>query len=353
MKPNDKVGEKVKIRIRDFIYTKDDLFFATTNYLHPEDRVLSFLRYIPKENGDRIKNGKRYSKINSYEAYIYLKKNYPEYLYFCDVTNMEMMGVLFNKIKKIISPEERLKEIRENSENKPLYESLIDLADFFHYIGGIPYEKLGISGSILPNLEKNTISDLDLVVYGLKNHKKAIEAFKIYKDKKVELLNKTIVLNSIDDEFWDRIYEKRIKDLSLTKEEFSFYESRKNNRGVINGILFDILFTRDWNEIQDVWADVKYEKVGYAKIEAKIKSAVLAFDNPAVYEIEDLKILKGEDNDITEIASFTHTYAGQVFDGEEIISQGKVEKVSKNGENMYRLVVGTRRESINEFIKLK
>lgn len=122
---------------------------------------------------------------------------------------------------------------------------------------------------------------------------------------------------------------------------------------MIDGILFDILFTRDWNEIQDVWADLKYEKIGDAKIEAKIKSAVLAFDNPAVYEIEDLKILKGEYNNITEIASFTHTYAGQVVDGEKIIAQGKVEKVSKNAEEMYRLVVGTTRESINEFIKLK
>lgn len=224
MKLNDKVGEKV--RTRDFIYTKDDLFFATTNYVHPEDRILSFLRYIPKENGDRIRNGKRYSKVDSDEAYNYLKENYPEYLYFCDVTNMEMMGVPLNKIK-IIKPEERLKEIRESCENKPLYKSLIDLADFFHYIGGISYEKLGISGSILPNLEKETISDLDFVIYGLKNHRKAIEVFKICKGKEVELPNKTIVLNFIDDDFWDRLYEKRIKDLSLTKEEFSFMKVEK------------------------------------------------------------------------------------------------------------------------------
>ncbi|MDR2623241.1 MAG: DNA polymerase subunit beta [Methanobrevibacter sp.] len=343
----------MRLRTRDFIYTKDDLFFATTNYVHPEDRVLSFLRYVPDENGDRIKNGKRYSKVTSDEAYNYLKENYPEYLYFCITTNMEMMGVPFNKIKGIIRPEERLKEIRESSENKSLYKNLVDLTDFFHYIGGIPYEKLGISGSILPNLEKDDVSDLDFVVYGLKNHKKAIETFKTYKDKEVELHDRFVVLNSIGDDFWDGLYDKRIKDSSLTKKEFSFYESRKNNRGVINGILFDILFTRDWDEIHGVWADVKYEKVGDAKIEARIKSATLAFDNPAVYEVEDLKILNGADVNITEIASFTHTYAGQVIDGEEIIAQGKVEKVSENMKDRYRLVVGTTRESINEFIKLK
>ncbi|MDR3290546.1 MAG: DNA polymerase subunit beta [Methanobrevibacter sp.] len=343
----------MKIRTRDFIYTKDDLFFASTNYVHPEDRVISFLRYIPDENGDRIKNGRKYSKVNSDEAYSYLKENHPEYLYFCNVTNIEMMGVPINKIETIIKPDERLKEIREGKENKFLYEKLIDLSDFFHYIGGIAYEKLGISGSILPNLEKNDISDLDFVVYGLNNHKKAIEIFKSYKDKEIELPNKTIVLNSIGDDFWDRLYEKRIKDSSLTKEDFSFYESRKNNRGVVDGTLFDILLTRDWSEIHGKWNDTKYEKIGDGKIEARIKNDMLSFDNPAVYEIDDLKILKGEDINITEIASFTHTYAGQAINGEEIIAQGKIEKISENRKYRYRLVVGTTRESMNEFIKLK
>ena len=37
----------MRARPRDFILTTDDLFFATTTYLHPEDRILSFLRYIP------------------------------------------------------------------------------------------------------------------------------------------------------------------------------------------------------------------------------------------------------------------------------------------------------------------
>jgi len=352
----------MNIRTRDFIHTKDDLFFATTNYIHPKDRVLAFLRYVPDESGDRTKNGVKYSKLSSDESYSYLRENYPEYLYYCDTTNIEMIGVPVDKIKNVIKPEERLKEIRENEENNSnnnkenniLYEKLIDLSDFFHYIGGIPYEKLGISGSILPNLERKSISDIDFVVYGLNNHRIAIETFKKYKDKEILISNKPVRLNSIDDTFWNRLYEKRIKDSSLTKEEFSFYESRKNNRGVINGTLFDILLTRDWNEIRGNWGDVKYENVGEGIIEATIKNSIFAFDNPAVYKIYDLKILKGEKINISEIASFTHTYSGQASDGERIIAQGKIEKVVEIGKDpYYRLVVGTTRESMNEFIKLK
>lgn len=64
-----------------------------------------------------------------------------------------MMGVPYEKVEKIIKPEERLKDLRKSYENKEeiknpeLIKKLIDVADFFHYKANIPY---GISGSILP-----------------------------------------------------------------------------------------------------------------------------------------------------------------------------------------------------------
>lgn len=365
----------MKVRTRDFIYTTDDLFFASTNYIHPPDRFISFLRYIPDPKGDREKNGKTYLKVSSEEAYDYLRKNHPEYLYFCDITQTEMMGVPLNKVKEIIKPENRLKEIKEsyekgknqadnkdeynNKDNKkfnPLISKLLDLSDFFHYKAGISYENLGISGSILPNLQKEDISDIDFVIYGLNNHRKAMETFKKFKDKEVKIpqINKKITLNKIQNSYWERIYKKRMKDLSLSKKEFCWYEDRKNNRGLIEGVLFDILATRNPDEISGNWGDTKYYPMGSSTIEATVKSAIASFDNPAIYTIKKLKILDGLDVDIKEVVSFTHTYAGQAIEEEEIIAKGKLEKVLKdNRESSYRLVVGTTRESINEFIKLK
>ena len=355
----------MKVRTRDFIYTTDDLFFASTNYIHPKDRFISFLRYIPDSEGDREKNGKTYSKVTSKEAYDFLRKNYPEYLYFCDITQTEMMGVPYEKVKEIIKPENRLKEIKnsyekgknkDNKKSNPLIRRLLDLADFFHYKAGIPFENLGISGSILPNLQKEAVSDIDFVVYGLKNHRKAMEVFKNFKDKEVEIhqISKKITLNRIQDSYWERIYKKRMKDLSLSKEEFCWYEDRKNNRGLIEGVLFDILATRNWDETSGEWGDTKYCPKGSSTIQANVESSIASFDNPAIYTLENIKIIDGLDVDIKELVSFTHTYAGQAIEEEEIIAKGKLEKVLKdNGESSYRLVVGTTRESIDEFIKLK
>ena len=42
------------------------------------------------------------------------------------------------------------------------------------------------------------------------------------------------------------------------------------------------------------------------------------------------------------------------MDGEHVIAKGKVEKVITDGkEDYYRLVVGTTREAIDEYLKLK
>jgi predicted nucleotidyltransferase len=65
-----------------------------------------------------------------------------------------------------------------------------------------------------------------------------------------------------------------------------------------------------------------------------------------------VNIIKGPEVPISEVASYTHTYAGQAKDGERIIARGKLEKVI--GEDVtYRLIVGTTRESLGEYIKIK
>ncbi len=351
-----------QVRTRDFIYTSDDLYFASTNYLHPEDKINSFLRYIPDPNGDREKNGKRYRKVGSKEAYTYLRENHPDYLYFCDVTNVEMMGVPLDKVEKIIKPENRLMGLKKtfesggNVKNPELIKKLMDIADFFHYIADIPYENLGISGSILPGLQKENSSDLDFVVYGLDNHRRAIAAFKENRGKEVYIkdVDKYITVEGITDDYWDFVYNKRMSDESLTKEEFKWYENRKANRGTIDGTLFDILATKDYSEITGVWGDTVYEPQGIAQIECDIVSALGAYDNPSLYTIENVKLIDGVDFDLSEVVSFTHTYAGEVIDGEHVVAKGKVEKVIVNGETShYRLVVGTTREAVDEYLKLK
>jgi predicted nucleotidyltransferase len=335
----------MRARPRDFIHTTDDLFFATTTYLHPEDRIISFLRYIPDQEGDRSLNNTKYSKVDSNQAYKFLDEHYPEYLFDCDITGVQMMGVPQDKVEKIMEPSKRLRDIRESPKTDDLLEKVVKLADIFHDHTGISYKKMGISGSILPGLYDPKKSDMDFVIYGLKNHNDVMDAF-------ADIKKDNGVLKGIEGEYWKKLYEKRIKDSSLTYEEFMWYENRKHNRGIFEGTLFDILQTRDWDEINGTYGATRYEPMGCIEIECSVKDSLAAFDNPAVYKVENVNIIKGPEVPINEVASYTHTYAGQAKDGERIIARGKLEKVI--GEDVtYRLIVGTTRESLGEFIKIK
>lgn len=339
----------MNIRPRYFIETKDGLFFAVNTYYHPKNAIIAFLRYVPCDNGDRQHNGIKYKKVNSTEAYDYIKKYHPNYLFYWNVENKKMMGIPLNDIKKVHSPIDRLNEIiNDSSLDNPFYNKIRMLAKIFHTQAGISYTNMGITGSTLARLEKPETSDIDFIVFGLDNHKKARELYGKLKNDENSCLNK------IEGDFWNKVYNKRIKDNSLTFEEFIWYESRKNNRGLIDNTLFDILSTMNPEDLEPE-EDVYYKQIGFMKIKCKISDDRQSYDTPSIYRISNVEILEGPSVNIEKVISFTHTYAGEVIDNERVIASGVCEEVyhKDSKQKTYNLIIGTTRESINEYIKLE
>jgi predicted nucleotidyltransferase len=69
-----------------------------------------------------------------------------------------------------------------------------------------------------------------------------------------------------------------------------------------------------------------------------VTGASLAFDSPAVFEVEH--------EEFSRVLSFTHTYSGQALPGETIEACGIAEQ---HGSERW-LVVGTTREARGEYI---
>ncbi len=331
------------MKIRTFIETVEGMYFAVVSYVHPKDRIIAFLRYVPYEYVDipvdksniREINGKKYVKMaDSDLAYKFLREKFSEYLFYDEVNDILIHAVPNDRIKNILKPEDRLKEILENSRNA-LEEKCRKLAIILEDYG-VNLNKAGVTGSLLLKLN-NPNSDIDFVVYGEEFNKARMALKEAIEDGKIEALTL---------EFWKKAYEKRIKDNSLTFEEFIFHEKRKYNRGVIDGTMFDLLFVRD--RVDEKYGEKRYKGLGYISIEGKVLDDKLIFDSPAVYKIECYN-----DKEIKELCSFTHTYAGQCFKGEEFIARGKLEEVITKKGNYKRVVVGTKREAYNEYIKVK
>ena len=296
------------IRLRDFIEDKDGCIYAVSAYDNNE-AVGCILRYVPDENGARQSpEGIRYTKYDFEEAFDYIRENKPEYL---DTVHR----VPLRDIKKVHKPEEKIGSICQRDKRVDKLVSLFD----------VPPGNAGCTGSLLVGLENET-SDIDMVVYGYhwfaaqKNLMNAVERGG---------------MKPLSEELWQKVYNKRVPEIDY--ETFVLHEKRKWNRGEIDGTYFDLLYTRNYGDL-DLVNVSKGKVLGKKTIEAEVTNSSLIFDSPAIYSVDH--------DEISKVLSFTHTYSGQAVEGEIIEACGYVED---HGNEKW-LVIGSTREAKGEYI---
>jgi hypothetical protein len=300
---------KKPLRLRDFIEDPEGRLYAVATYDNSE-RAGCILRYIPDPGGERVHlSGSRYHKLEFEEAFAYILREKPEYADY-------VQRIPLADIRRILKPEEEIGAVIQRNSRVSRLLSILDL----------PERTFGCTGSLLCGLE-NEGSDIDLVVYG-RTFFSARELLK-FAVKKGRI-------DTITDDTWDHIYRKRNPE--LPKDEFLLHEKRKWNRGQIDTVYFDILFTRSYESLNPV-PIVKGKPCGPLTIKAQVTDASLAYDSPAVYLVDH--------EDIRRVLSFSHTYSGQALAGELIEARGVCEE--HNGERW--LIVGTTRDARGEYIR--
>lgn len=294
------------LRIRDFFKINDKIFSTTDYSLSKESIVKCLLRYTEDKDGDRRIGEESYKKVSFDESFKLLKDT--KYV----DEDKKIQSVNKKDIDKVFKPNKGLKN---NSISKKV-------AEFFSK--KISNKYLGITGSRLLGLEKEE-SDIDFVVYGSSNFKKARNLLKKYiKNNK---------LSGLSERDWKKAYKKRNPPISF--KTYLIHSERKWNKAKYNRKKLDLLFARSRKELPQpkfrgkILDDVR-------EIEAKVTNDDFAFDSPAVYGISH--------PDFSKVISFTHTYAGQVFEGEKLVARGK--KIN----NKPILVSGSVREPKKDYI---
>jgi predicted nucleotidyltransferase len=296
------------IRLRDFIEDADGWLYAVSTYDN-EEKIGTVLRYVPEPEGSRVHpSGKRYTKYDFEEAYAHIARYKPQYAGL-------LHRIPHEDVKRVYKPD---LEIGRIAATHPRVKKLVDLF-------GLPAGTVGCTGSLLCQLD-DASSDIDMVVYG--RHWFVAQALvkQGIRDGKVE---------GLSDAMWRKVYDKRKPEIPY--DTFVLHETRKYNRGQVEGTYFDILYTRSYDEISTAPAG-RGTVLGKLTIEAKVTDASLAFDNPAVYTVEH--------ESISRVLSFTHTYSGQALAGETIEACGVCEQ---HGNERW-LIVGTTREARGEYI---
>ena len=296
------------IRLRDFVEDPDGWLYAVSTYDNDE-RVGCVLRYVPDEHGERVNpSGQHYKKYDFEDAYAFIARNKPRYAH-------RVQRIPLCDVRRVLKPDQEISRI---AAAHPRVKKLLTLLC-------LPKGTVGCTGSLLCQLDASS-SDIDMVVYGK-------DWFVAQERVKQGITDGTI--EGLSPAMWQKVYDKRKPEISFA--DFVLHEERKWNRGQIEGTYFDILYTRAYDTMTNAPSG-HGTALGKMTIEARVTDASLAFDSPAVYEVEH--------EVVTKVLSFTHTYSGQALSGEMIEACGICEE---HGNERW-LIVGTTREAPGEYI---
>lgn len=305
---------------KDFVQTKDGLMFAVVSYHPHQQKVGSFLRYA--------RSGDAWQKVDTAQANRLLSRHHPQYLFKSKQFDAEFHAVNITDVVKHHRPEQRLKALLAAKPQDEIEQKLHKLITILVRFG-VNCDFLGLTGSMLIGQQKKG-SDIDLVVYGR-------QAFHQTRDAVKQAVASGLI-EELDLSLMKDNFNRRGGDLNF--DEFAWHESRKFNKAAIDGTKFDIGMVCLPDELEH--DHHHYIKQGVSTVKAVVLDDHQAFDFPARYLI---------DNEMTpEVVSFTHTYVGQAIAGETIEVAGAVECDSASGQR--RLVVGSTREAIGEYIKV-
>jgi len=322
-----------RAREGDFLETIENLIFDVKGLVHPPDRVIAYLRYVPSVKGGRTRLGVRYRKVYGLRGReAFLQKNLPLYRYFDPVAHRRLQAVPLEKIKVLYKPKKKLQQLSARKSLDSMEEDALELVNLLKSATDLPSTKFGISGSLLVDLHGEN-SDIDLTVYGVRESRRVLEALKGSECKKL--------LERYDKAGIRRLYEARSMQNSMSFSAFLMHEKRKFLEGRFGRRDYFIRCVKDWSEIEEKYGDRYYYPLGSSIIHAVVDDDSENILTPCVYKVSQAKVLLGKKRAVpAQIVSFRGRFCEQAFKGERVQARGRVEKVvDKNGE-WYRMVIG-------------
>lgn len=226
-------------------------------------------------------------------------------------------------IKNILEPMARLKNIISSPKDKLEYH-IVKLVDEIGFVNG-----LGITGSVLPGIHNTRYSDLDFVVYGLKNSIDIIEF----------IMENPSLFHEFEN---DRLREwcfriSRITGLSPNDIRW-FY--RRWRRGLFHGREYSFIYNDGVLKLVDnmpVW-----KTIGVIEAEIIFSKYYDALNYPSKGIIEKWSFRKGvyPNSDIEYVLSFEALYMPILYEGGHAIVRGLLQY--NYVDDTYRILVGVK-----------
>jgi len=331
---------------RDFLETIEGLIFCVVGYLHPPDRYTAYLKYLPAEAGKWQRGGTFYHRSLPYyhvrsvqETLAFLEAHYPHYIFADPVQGLTFSFVPTHRVRQYFVPAERLAELLTDPRD-PLEKDVSELVEILTQASGLSPQALGITGSILLGMHNPTFSDIDLTVYG-----------------RAQALALRSTLDRLRGTWFQALDQGRRRQwrtetavrFGLAPEDVAYLDTRRWNYFLFRGRYVSVHPTREDGEILEEYGDRRYEARGAATVEATVVETSEALFLPAIYRLDDVRVIEGAASDVETLVSFEGLYCNAADPGDRIVARGEVETATGAAP---RLVVGAASLPDGGFVKV-
>jgi len=341
-------------RDRDYLETREGLYFAVVGNVHPDDRVLAYLKYMPSETGVWGSGSRRYDRVlkhytmrNLTQTFDLLGSRYPEYMFHSIVLGLTFSAVPHAAIRRHLRPEKRLEQLLQDHLKDTLEMKIVKLVRELSRMADIPVKSFGVTGSVLMGTHRE-FSDMDLVVYGRDQSLRARSVLsRLLEENRGEI-------RRMGGQPLEDFLQEKISLNNLTKQEAIELYRRKWNRGQAFGTCFSVHPVRLESQVLERYGEREYAPIGLTEVEATVRDSPDSMFMPATYSVDDVKWLHGEKTrDVQEIVSYEGLYADIAQEDERIRVRGKLEEVmlSASKRRYQRILIGSQEAMNTDYLK--
>lgn len=327
---------------KDFVETKEGLFFTIVGYLHPPDAYTAYLKYRPNPKGKWERGDVRYERMmHVYSAAEvqsssnWLLEKYPEYIQLDPVRGFKLPLVPWKSTVAYYLPEVRMAEIIRNPQD-PLESKAKALVTLLSEASGVELSRFGVSGSILLEIHNPMFSDIDLLVYGQ-------DSVHRVRDVMDELFgeNKVKPYSGEEIQAWQL---RQVRTLGVPARYAEQIAWSHWQRGRLGKTPFSITPVRMDGEIMNQYGSETYSPVETVEFTATIMEDEANLFVPARYFVGNISMEEGNTElpALTEVVSFEGVFSAVFNKGDHVRIRGMVEAIRDHQGNILRnqVIVG-------------
>ncbi|MBD3405816.1 MAG: hypothetical protein GF411_06765 [Candidatus Lokiarchaeota archaeon] len=336
-------------RDRDIFRDAKDRIYVTLGHIQPKDGIISTLKYVPDRKGKWQSQGIRYRRVfsNNVESVTGGQGILPDDYYDDSHFGIPLLKFPKHEVTQYYSPEKRLESLLETGCNDPLEQTAVELSQILHDNLDIPFNHLGVTGSIAWHAHNPGFSDINLNIHGY-------EWSWILEQGYSELVEENTELQMKKGNLWDDSIARAAKRIPVLRSSALKRLFTRRTQLMYNGHGVTIMPVLYSSESPIRYGSEKYYTLDLVISDFKIKSSRYGIFFPAIYDVTGEVQYETQILSINRLLIYDGTFRGLFHPEDQIQVCGTLQRVESSEQKspFHQIMIGTKSGSGREFIKL-